>query len=209
MNKCLFCYKGFHTNKSRARHATYCKLNPDRKEVWNKGLSKITDDRIKSYSNKVSLSLKGKSLGKCLDPEKELLRRLKISETMKLNPKAGGLRKGSGRGKKGKYKGFYCDSTWELAFVIYHLDEEIDIKRNTSGFRYEYKSKERTYYPDFIVNNIYYEIKGRRNYMDLDEQTKLKVDTFSEVVILYESEMKFYLDYVRVKYGIDFKYLYE
>ena len=41
---------------------------------------------------------------------------------MKKNPLSGGLRHGSGRGKKGWYKGYWCDSTWELAWVIYQLD---------------------------------------------------------------------------------------
>ena len=37
----------------------------------------------------------------------------------------GGKRHGSGRGKKGWYKGYYCDSTWELAWVIYQLDHGV------------------------------------------------------------------------------------
>ena len=47
------------------------------------------------------------------------------------------------------------------------------------------------------------------NKLDLDEQTKLKVDTFSEVKILYEPDMKIYLDYVKDNYGTDFISLYE
>lgn len=39
--------------------------------------------------------------GKAGTEEREIIRRKKISETMKKNPKAGGLRKGSGRGIKG------------------------------------------------------------------------------------------------------------
>jgi DNA-directed RNA polymerase subunit M/transcription elongation factor TFIIS len=122
---------------------------------------------------------------------------------------SGGLRKGSGRGKKGWYKGFFCDSSWELAFVIYHIDKGINIERNKVGLEYEYKSKLRKYYPDFIINDKYYEIKGRRCYSDLDEQTKLKVDIFSEVKILYTVDMKIYLSYVINKYGNNFISMYE
>lgn len=43
--------------------------------------------------------------------------RKRISATMKAR-KLGGLRVGSGRGKKGWYKGIHCDSSWELAFVV-------------------------------------------------------------------------------------------
>ena len=44
--------------------------------------------------------------------EKEALRRKRISESMKANPKAGGKRTGSGRGKKGWFNGIFCDSTY-------------------------------------------------------------------------------------------------
>ena len=39
--------------------------------------------------------------------ESEQKRRQKISETMKKNTLAGGLRRGSGKGKKGWYKGIF------------------------------------------------------------------------------------------------------
>ena len=39
-------------------------------------------------------------------------------------------------GKKGVYKGIHCDSTYELAFLIYCLDNEIKIIRNEVSFPY-------------------------------------------------------------------------
>ena len=42
-----------------------------------------------------------KNPGKANTEEAELLRKQKISQTMKANPKAGGLRSNSGRGRKG------------------------------------------------------------------------------------------------------------
>lgn len=42
----------------------------------------------------------------------------------------GGYRKGSGVGKSGWYNGIYCDSSWELAYVIYHIDNNLPIIRN-------------------------------------------------------------------------------
>ena len=76
--------------------------------------------------------------------------------------KAGGIREGSGNGKKGWYKGIYCDSTWELAFVIYMLDKKIDIKRNYKKFSYIYNNEQHNYIPDFYKEDTdtYYEIKG-------------------------------------------------
>lgn len=63
----------------------------------------------------------------------------KISATAKVNKLSGGYREGSGRGKKGIYKGYYCDSSWELAYVIYNLEHDIKFERNTQTFEYEYK----------------------------------------------------------------------
>lgn len=53
----------------------------------------------------------------------------------------GGYVEGSGRGKKGRYKGFYCDSSWELAYVMYCLDHNICIERNTAKFEYVFEEQ--------------------------------------------------------------------
>jgi hypothetical protein len=72
----------------------------------------------------------------------------------------GGYREGSSRGKHGYYKGIWCDSTYELAYLIYCLDHNIDIKRCTETFEYELNGKKHTYHPDFVVEGIITEIKG-------------------------------------------------
>jgi len=41
------------------------------------------------------------------------------------NSGKGGKRIGSGRGKSGWYKGYWCDSSWELAYVIYNIDHDV------------------------------------------------------------------------------------
>jgi len=93
--------------------------------------------------------LLGKSNGRCKDPIKELERRKKISETSKLRGSIGGRRHGSGRGKQGWYKGYWCDSSWELAWVIYSLDHNIKFVRYNGYFEYEFNGKIHKYYPDF------------------------------------------------------------
>ena len=75
-------------------------------------------------------------LGKYSDEIKELERRNKISKSSKENRKSGGIRKGSGRGKKGTYKGYWCDSSYELAWVIYNIDKNIPFTRNSEKFKY-------------------------------------------------------------------------
>lgn len=177
---------------------------------WNKGLNKNVDLRILEYSKKLEISLKGKTTGKAKTDEAERIRRGKISETMKLNPKAGGLRARSGRGKKGWYKGYWCDSSWELAWVIYHLEYNYTFERNWDGFEYVYNGKTHIYYPDYVSGSDYYEIKGRRNYEQLTEKTKQKINQFSgSIKVLYETDMKPYLEYVISKYGKNFTELYE
>lgn len=89
---------------------------------------------------------------------------LALSESTKLAvQKAGGnLNRYGVRGRchYGTYKGFHCDSSYELAFVVYCLEHNIDIVRNKTGFKYQYNNQEHLYYPDFIVNNEYIEIKN-------------------------------------------------
>lgn len=119
---------------------------------------------------------------------------------------AGGLRKGSGRGKKGWYKGYWCDSSWELAFVIYNLDHNIKFERNKEGFEYEYKNKKLKFYPDFILEDgSYVEIKG---YKSDNSNAKLKAFPF-KINFLYKNEMKKYLDYAKNKFGNKFIQAYE
>lgn len=106
--------------------------------------------------------------------------------------------------KHGWYKGFYCDSSWELAFVIYHLEHNIDIKRCKLRLIYTYKEKEHLYFPDFEINGKVYEIKGWET-----EKDREKKKQYPDIIVLYKKDMKKYLDYVIEKYGKDFVTLYE
>lgn len=75
----------------------------------------------------------------------------------------GGLSTSSSYGKRGTYKGIHCDSTYELAFLVYCLDHNIAIVRNQRGFPYQYQGKTHKYYPDFYLPelDLYVETKGR------------------------------------------------
>ena len=131
--------------------------------------------------------------------------RQKIKETNKIRHTLGGYRKGSGRGKKGWYKGYFCDSSWELAYVIYNLDHGIKFERNKEKFKYIFEGKEYSYLPDFIVDGKYVEVKGYWT-----KQWQAKYDQFpKELSIITEKEIKPYLEYVENKYGKDFTKLYE
>lgn len=70
--------------------------------------------------------------------------------------KTGGFHERSSNGKRGWYHGFYCASTYELAFVIYCLDHGIKIERNKKAYDYQWEGKIYKYYPDWIVNGDHY-----------------------------------------------------
>lgn len=215
MINCRFCRKEVKP-LGKSMHERFCHMNPEKCNKgfggakkgcipWNKGAN-ISD----VCKQKISESLKGKATGKASSEILELERRNRISNTMKNNPKSGGIRIGSGRGKKGYYKGYWCDSTWELAWVIYNIDHGIEFVRNDQGFFYDYLGKTYKYYPDFIIGNIYYEIKGRRSFSDLDEKTKAKIRSFEgQLEVLFSKEMENILEYVSTRYGKNFYNLYE
>lgn len=117
----------------------------------------------------------------------------------------GGYRKGSCKSHGGYYKGIWCDSTYELVWVIYNLDHNIPFERNDVGFPYKTPDgKDHLYYPDFIQNNEYIETK---NY--LKENDQYKFASFPhKLTILFGKDLKPQFDYVYSKYGKDLKSLY-
>ncbi len=131
----------------------------------------------------------------------------KISATAKVNKRSGGYREGSGRGKKGTYHGYYCDSSWELAYVIYNLEHDVKFERNTQTFEYEYEHTTHKYMPDWKIGEDFVEIKGYWT-----DQWQAKLDQFPKdknLIILDKETIKPYLEYAISKYGNDFTRLYE
>lgn len=204
-------------------HVVYCKSNPNRIKriksinahrpkgipAWNKGLSLKDSLELKlisyeSYLRSVVGSIKGgsNSSGVGRTPEIESERRRKIAEHAK--EKNGGYREGSGIGKKGWYKGFFCDSSYELAYVIYCLDHKINIVRNTEKRQYIWNGEIRKYIPDFIVDGKVIEIKG---YKSPQWEAKLKANP--DVVALYQQDLNYVFEYVTKVYGKDFIKMYE
>lgn len=116
----------------------------------------------------------------------------------------GGVRKGSGRSKSGWYNEIYCGSTYELAWVIWMLEHNQPFIRNTEGFDYVYNDSMHKYYPDFIVNGKYVEIKG----YEIEKDT-YKWKMFPHpLIVLKKKDLKEMLDYAKQKYGNDLALLY-
>lgn len=116
----------------------------------------------------------------------------------------GGYRKNTGWGKQGWYKGIWCDSSWELAFVIYYMDHGLSIKRCEEKRTYEFEGKQFTYNPDFITDEGIIEIKG---YSDSKWEAKIKSNP--DIKVLFGKDIKYILDYVHNKYGTNIEALYD
>ena len=215
---CQYCGKQCKHLNSLTQHEKRCPSNPNRLITnfsnpdwrnqnvpkrtgiapWNKGLTTNTDSRLKAYGKKISKTLTGNSTGRASTPEKEEARKAKISATMKKNKKAGGIRPGSGRGKKGKYKGYYCDSTYELVYIIYNIDHNIKFDRCDFYYTYQYKGEYHKYFPDFILaDGSLVEIKG---YLTDKVQEKIKSVTDRKISLLLEKDLKYAFDYVKKNY---------
>lgn len=104
----------------------------------------------------------------------------------------GGLTNGCGNySKHGSYKGIHCDSTYELIYLVYCLENNIEIQRNKKYFNYYNTSGElKKYYPDFYLpkTNTYIELKG---YKDGNVELKLEAvkKAGSNIEILYKADL--------------------
>jgi hypothetical protein len=113
---------------------------------------------------------------------------------------------GSGRGKKGWFRGYWCDSTYELVFVAYALDHDIRFERNLEVFPYEYANKIMRWIPDFrLEDGTYVEIKGY-----LSAQALAKFEFFYRpLLVLAQAELREMFEYVWQTYGRNLVALYE
>lgn len=123
---------------------------------------------------------------------------------------------------KYQYDSLFFDSSWELAFYIYHKDKGHKIKHEPCNFSYTYNNVEHLYFPDFKVNNKYYEIKGEQfierckngniktlicpfdNSLDKLYNAKYKCMKKHNVTIIDCNKIQKYLEYIIDAYGEDY-----
>lgn len=113
----------------------------------------------------------------------------------------GGYREGSGRSKSGYYKGVYCGSSYELIFLVYHLNIGSNIKRCKLKIPYTYNGQNHHYYPDFEIDNIIYEIKGFYNKI-VDIKTNAVINAGYKIEVLYLKDLQPMLDCIKNKFKI-------
>jgi hypothetical protein len=206
--KCKVCGDIFETRRALQQHR---KITNHYYQKYQKGISyadRYGEERSIEIKEKLSTVLKEVMPTVKILPEKNQERIRKIKKTAAERHSIGGLRHGSGRGKQGWYKGYWCDSSWELAYVIWCLEHNIKLQRNKEAFEYVYNNQIRKYYPDFILEDgTYVEIKGYYT-----KQTEEKINAFPKnrtLLLLDKHNIKDYLEYVVDKYGKDFYNLYE
>lgn len=215
MYNCKTCEKVFENKQAFCSHSRHCRaksLGEDStshllaSRGWSKGLTKDTDPRLLNLATGQSERMKAwhSTLSKAT---KEATNK-KISDTLTARGDAGGYRRGAGRSwKKGWYNGTWCDSSWELAWVVYQSEHGVTFARNTDAFIYFVDGKKLRYYPDFKVEGGYVEVKGWK-----DSKFEHKMAQFpetSKLVVLCREEMKEILIYVVDKYGKDFCKMYQ
>jgi hypothetical protein len=201
--ECPVCSKTFSKYGYQSHFRYAHRGDKDCPAGWNKGLTKETSKGV--AKNAAASSRTMTQWHASLSPEEKLNHGKSISEAQKLSGKVGGIRRGSGLGKKGWFKGYWCDSTWELAWLIYHLDQGLAPERNRQGFRYVFEGKDHKYYPDFILAGTYHEIKG---FLRASDHAKL-LSFAGELRLWGSKEMKIPLEYCYNKYGKDLSKLYE
>lgn len=224
---CKYCGRECKNKKSLCGHERLCRENPNRqltsyekhgpitgfnefgRTSWNKGLTKETDERIQkqinTYHENHNKGLHKDTSGLNNSMNNPLTRK-HLSKSMKKVYSKYTIRKPK-KSKYGYYKGVWCDSSWELAYLIYVKDFGFNIIRNKTGFRYMWENSEHTYFPDFynIDSDTYIEIKGFKSNRDTE-----KIAQFNHKLIVLEKEdMNFIINYVKSKYGENFISLYD
>lgn len=201
---CKFCGKLCKNKNSLVQHEIRCNANPNKidtsksfnngnRPAWNKGLTKETDERVK-----VQVEHMKKTFAKTGGSFKGRYHSKQTIEKMKNNPNCGGLRIGSGRGKCGWYKGFYCRSTYELVYVIYNIDHNIKFYPCKRVYTYIWNNENRKYFPDFeLEDGTIIEVKGYSNKQTL---AKLQAVTDRPLQVLYRKDLDYAFDYVAQNY---------
>lgn len=105
--------------------------------------------------------------------------------------------------KQYEYKDEMFDSSWELAVWIFFTDNNLPITREPVRIPYIDGTKERVYFPDFLVGDTLLEIKGDNFFTPngvFKDASKLKCMVENNVVMWRYSEVKTFLNYCKRKF---------
>lgn len=200
---------------AKTKKPYYPRPNAKGRSTWSKGFTKLTHPKLLSISQKMigkkRPDLVGKTgpkngTGKAKTEEKEQLRRLRISTALKGRP--GVYRQQRGKGLRGVYQGIWCDSSWELAWILFHMHlTGIKFSRNFERFEYEFEGIKRFWIPDFKYSlcETFVEVKGY-----LNEKDSAKISQFKGKLVVFDKvHMTPILNRVISHFGKDFTRLYD
>lgn len=193
--KCKHCTKPILFEKRRnnfCNHSCCASFNlKGRKVVYSPEALKIMQENGRKHIPKRKAVLVKKVCVFCKENfeigNKRKYRKTCSKECLKEHQSLNNARQGT-YGKCGYYKGIFCGSTWELAFLIFNLDRGNEIKRCELTFRYELEDGIHTYFPDFIMDNIIYEVKGRE-YGSLVEKNEAVEKAGYEIIMIKKKEI--------------------
>ena len=151
--------------------------------AWNTGKTKTTDKRLAKTSETLKEGYRtGRIIPSFLGKNMSEKTRQKISKKLQGNTNYKPHK--SGRGYKGYYKGVFCSSGYELAWVIYNLDHNISFKRCNTFIEYELEGKKHKYFPDFeLPDGTLVEIKGVQTDLVITKQKSSSIDSFNSFVL--------------------------
>ena len=194
MKKCPKCNvdhvkPGIFCSRKCANSRNWTESDKLKKSIANKG-------NIPWHAGKTTKIYKNCGNVKCENKFLATPKNKKIYCCAKCNPNTGGYRKGSGRGKSGYYRGIFCNSTYELAWVIYRLDHNLPVQR-FEGFLQNESLK---YYPDFIdENGEIIEIKGYYTKL-VDDKCDLAKNKGYKIKVLYRKDLDKQFEWVQQNY---------
>lgn len=100
-----------------------------------------------------------------------------------------------------KYNEVLFDSSWEVYFYAYCIDNAINIKREPYGIEYFLKDgSKHKYYPDFEIPCGLVEIKSSFK-MNLELDEKKECMKSNRVILIDDERIKFFKNYFEQKYG--------
>lgn len=108
----------------------------------------------------------------------------------------GGYRDGSGRSINGRYQGIYCGSTYELVWVMYNLHHNIKFNRFEGFILYDGNRK---YYPDFIIDNTIYEMKGYHTEV-VQRKSAAAIAEGYQIKVMYKDDLQYAFDWFKQTY---------
>ena len=168
--------------------------------IWNKGLTKETSKLVAKIAKTLhdgykSKRIKPSFLGRYLTKE----HKDKIIATY--------IQNRTNNKYRGTYKEIYFQYSFELAWIVWNLEHGIKIFRCEETFQYwdSELQKERTYYPDFVLEDgTIVEIKGRIISSTLDKQKAMIEVYHKKYLLLTQDKIQYCIDYCKEKYGNDF-----